>query len=173
MIQFTPPFPTFDHLTAALDYVRWGDETQTAACAAINPDAYLSKDHGFSFRTLHDTLLHMMGAQEIWLSRFSGHPLSARPSRNEFPSLLSIQAHWPKLHHRYAAFLAAKPDLSKVISWTTFDGKPASLELGHLLLHVLDHATLHRGQLNSMLKLSGATPPAVMYYTYILARRSN
>lgn len=167
------PLPTLEALNTHLDYVRWGDETQLAACNAVDPETYLSKDHGFSFRTLHDTLLHMLGAQEIWLSRFLGNPLSVRPGRNEFPTLASLQSHWPDLHNRIALFLNSNPDLTRTISWTTFDGKPQSLELGHLLLHALDHANLHRGQLNSMLKLSGVTPPAVMYYTYIVARRSN
>jgi uncharacterized damage-inducible protein DinB len=34
------------------------------------------------------------------------------------------------------------------------------------MLHVADHATYHRGQLNTMIKKAGGKPSPVMVYTY-------
>ena len=38
--------------------------------------------------------------------------------------------------------------------------------IGLCMLHVSDHATYHRGQINSMIKRAGGTPSGVMVDTY-------
>jgi uncharacterized damage-inducible protein DinB len=38
------------------------------------------------------------------------------------------------------------------------------------MLHVADHATYHRGQLNSMIKLAGGTPSPVMLYPFAISQ---
>ena len=38
------------------------------------------------------------------------------------------------------------------------------------MLHVVDHATYHRGQINSMLKQAGARPAAPYFQRYLASR---
>ncbi|HUB26491.1 MAG TPA: DinB family protein [Tepidisphaeraceae bacterium] len=56
-----------------------------------------------------------------------------------------------------------------MIRITTRAGKKLELPIGPPMLHICDHATYHRGQLNSMIKLAGGTPSPVMVSMYCLA----
>jgi len=54
-----------------------------------------------------------------------------------------------------------------MVAYRTFDGSSHEQSLGDLLRHVVNHATYHRGQLATMLRQLGRTPPAtdlVRYY---------
>lgn len=164
--------PTKDHLATLFEYVRWADHRQMDACRSVPPANYL-KDYGFSFRTVHDTLVHMCAAQEIWLTRWeSGGANSPQRmlDRSDLPDLESVRVHWGALHARLGDFVHRQTthSLAKRIEWTATDGKFYTLPLGHLIQHCLDHSTYHRGQLNSLIKLAGGTPVRVMYYTYLL-----
>ena len=51
------------------------------------------------------------------------------------------------------------------------DGTEYALPLGESIVHVFDHATYHRGQLNTMVKQGGGTPIRVSYWVYAVQRR--
>lgn len=49
-------------------------------------------------------------------------------------------------------------DLVRMISYENPPGTPWSYSLQHMLQHVVNHSTYHRGQLTSMFRTLGATP---------------
>jgi uncharacterized damage-inducible protein DinB len=151
------------------DYVRWCDDRQLDAARTVPPRGY-HQDFGFSFKTVHDTLLHMVSAQVIWLARWEGE-IGVKPlTRHEFPELEPLRVHWGGVHAQLGDFLhrLGTHSLSRRLEWTNSDGKFMTLPMGHLIVHCLEHATYHRGQLNSLIKLAGGVPARVMYYTWML-----
>jgi uncharacterized damage-inducible protein DinB len=58
--------------------------------------------------------------------------------------------------------------VNRVLSYQTFSFGPASTPIGHIIQHVVNHGTHHRGQVVTMLRQLGATPPKgmdlVLYY---------
>lgn len=160
--------PGKDHLIQLFEYVRWCDHRQLDACRSVPAENYF-KDYGFSFRTVHDTLVHMLAAQDIWLHRFE-NTTGKFLDRTDLPDLESTRVRWGGLHAQFGDFLHRQSNhsLMKKVEWTTQDGRFMSIPLGHLVQHCLDHATYHRGQLNSLIKLAGGTPVRVMYYTYVV-----
>jgi uncharacterized damage-inducible protein DinB len=164
--------PTLDHLRHFYRYVTWCDEQHLLACATVPAEGYL-KDLGFAFKTIHDTAIHMAGAQDIWLARFLGNTPTSFLSRKECPDLPALQRHWDGLHLRFSAYLEAldEADLKLPFTWTTVaNSTENTLPLGHVILHALDHSSYHRGQLNSMIRLAGGKPARnVMYSSWLLA----
>lgn len=161
--------PNKDQLTQLFEYVRWCDHRQMDACRSV-PAATYFKDFGFSFRTVHDTIVHMLAAQDIWLNRWEGRHRPKLLDRTDLPDLESLRVYWGGLHAQIGDFLHRQTNQSfaKKVEWTTTDGKFFALPLGHVVQHCLDHATYHRGQLNSLIRLAGGTPVRVMYYTYLV-----
>jgi uncharacterized damage-inducible protein DinB len=47
-------------------------------------------------------------------------------------------------------------------------GEWFSLPLGETMIHVVDHATYHRGQINAMIKMAGGMPAAPYYQRYLV-----
>jgi uncharacterized damage-inducible protein DinB len=45
-------------------------------------------------------------------------------------------------------------------------GEERVVPLGHAMIHVVDHSTYHRGQLNTMIKQAGGQPAMAYYITF-------
>ncbi len=56
--------------------------------------------------------------------------------------------------------------LISVVARNTY-GEQFSLPLGDTMIHVVDHATYHRGQINSMIRMAGGKPAAAYYQRYL------
>lgn len=153
-------------------YVTWADEQHLAAIETV-PAEGLTKDLGFGFKTVLDTAIHMAGAYHVWLSRFLGSTPTKFVSRDECPDLAALKTFWAGVHVRFDAYLQAveEAELAENLHWRSImTGDDNITPLGHCILQTLDHATYHRAQLNSMIKLAGGKPGRnVLYYNWVMA----
>ena len=146
-------------------YMAHADQEIARAAATVPDDAY-RRDQHISFGSIEKLLAHCIAAQSVWLQRLNGIDIPYKdvppPPRHE------LAQHWANLHHQILTFAAAQTpaSLSEPISFHNRAGHAHTAPRGALMLHVADHATYHRGQLNSMIKLAGGTPTPVMLYTY-------
>jgi uncharacterized damage-inducible protein DinB len=147
-------------------YVRWADLRCIDAAATVSAEAY-RKDFGFSFGTVHNTLVHMLGAQHIWVGRWKGDPGRAFPQGEDFKSLDALRDCWPKVHDEVRAFVEAQTDasLQARVEYVR-NGTAMQTTLWQAIAHCADHANYHRGQLNSLIKLAGGTPAQTMFVDY-------
>ena len=49
-------------------------------------------------------------------------------------------------------------------------GEQLTLPLGAMMMHVADHGTYHRGQLNTMFKQAGVEPVYTPYFRFALEK---
>jgi len=162
---------TTDEACNLISFMIWGDLAILDAAGALPPEKYF-QEQGISAGSIHKLLSHCMGAQWIWLERWLGRSPAARPDE-QYPTIDSIRQRWPRLHADLIDFVSQEtPDsLVRQIAYTDLRGQPASMPLNHQILHVVDHATYHRGQLNSMIRRAGGTPANTMYWSYVQAGR--
>ena len=52
--------------------------------------------------------------------------------------------------------------VDRVFEYKLFNGTPEDRPFGHMLQHLVNHATYHRGQVTTMLRQMGAAPPKRM-----------
>jgi uncharacterized damage-inducible protein DinB len=52
--------------------------------------------------------------------------------------------------------------VNRRIDYKLLNGQPSSSVFWHMFQHVVNHATYHRGQVTTMLRQLGATPPKPM-----------
>jgi uncharacterized damage-inducible protein DinB len=162
--------PDIDPRTIELlwNYMTYADEQEIAAVATV-PDEPYFRDQGISFGSIHKLLVHSCDAQRVWCERLEGNatPMFSDPSqitRNALPDL------WRESHKRLLAFASQQTadSLKHIHRFRTRKGDPYEMSRGAVMLHVCDHASYHRGQLNSMIKIAGGTPSPVMLYTWAL-----
>jgi uncharacterized damage-inducible protein DinB len=57
-------------------------------------------------------------------------------------------------------------DLLRTIAYTDMQGNPYESPLWQIVMHVVNHATLHRGQVMAMFRQLGLAPPPtdLMFY---------
>lgn len=155
-----------DYFVEQYAYVKWADLRCLDAAATV-PEAGYHKELGFSFGTVHKTLLHMMGAQDVWVGRWKGDSARVFPTIDTFPTLESVRLRWQAVHAELLGFVVEQTDesLMRRIDYTRNHVAHSNV-LWHVINHCADHANFHRGQLNSLIKLAGGEPAGTMHVDY-------
>lgn len=163
-----PPPDYFVHL---YEYVRWADLRQFEAAKLLGDDEYF-KDRGWSFGNIHKVQLHELAAQSVWLDRFVGNKPIWLFDEPRLAERQAIEPELRLLHDRFAKFLASQSptSLAAEITYLNLRGDKFTVPLWKLLVHVCNHASHHRGQLNSMIKLAGGKPVSTDYALYVLQK---
>lgn len=159
--------PQHTTLTLIYDYNYWATHQLLNACAALTPTQW-AQPQGHSWDSVHGLLVHMLGAERIWYTRWQGTSPKALAKPEEFPTLADVRAAWAETESQMLAFLARQEDasLQQVVNFTNTRGEPFAFPLGQLMLHVANHSTHHRGELAAMLALLNIPHPETDMYLY-------
>jgi uncharacterized damage-inducible protein DinB len=151
---------TVDDLRVLLDYHYWARDRLLDATEALTGDE-LTRDLGSSFRSIRDTLAHLHGAEWIWLSRWQGSSPTTMLPLDRFTDVAAVRAGWSQLEAQVRAYAGSLTDAA-VEEWMDYrllNGTPGRSKLWHMIQHMVNHATYHRGQVTTMLRQLGAAPP--------------
>ena len=144
-----------------LKYTLWADRKVLAAVRQVKQE-HLTWDAGASFGSLLGTFAHLLGAEQVWLSRFVGNPLASLPGLSDFPDLEALEAGfedlWPQLEFFMASLNEAQ--LQGLLIWTNSRGETNSRYLWQAIVHMVNHSTYHRGQIVMLLRQMGYEPPS-------------
>ncbi len=77
------------------------------------------------------------------------------------PSLTDPQQKWPPISHSLHQWLEPlqETDLATELSCIKPNGEEFRLSRSMIIVHMVNHSTLHRGQVMSMLRAFGVKPP--------------
>ena len=121
---------------------------------------------------------HMAGAEWIWLERWHGHSPTGPDvwtpwTTEQCASLQQLRSKWQPIIEKRAAYIANLSDasLSRDLSYKRFTGEDYTLPLVQQMQHVVNHATLHRGQVVGMIRQFGVTPPATDLLFYLMSQK--
>ena len=151
---------TQQDLLALVDYHYWARDRMLAAVEPLSSEKF-TRDLGNSFRSVRDTLSHLHGSDWIWLSRFQGtSPASGLP-HERFPDLAAVRTAWAETEAGLRAFVCGLDEaaLGRVVEYRLLSGQPGASPTWHIVQHMVNHATYHRGQVTTMLRQLGAAPP--------------
>jgi uncharacterized damage-inducible protein DinB len=166
--------PTPDLAATARDlllYTLWADRQVLDSLRGVAPE-HLVRDTGSSFPSVLATMVHVLGAERIWLSRFSGVSLQRVPTVEDYPDLLSLILAWEETVAALEAFLAGltTDQLAAPLTWTTTRGATHTAPLWQPVLHFANHSTYHRGQVVTMLRQLGYPAPSTDMVYWFLER---
>ncbi len=141
------------------DYNSWANHRTLEACAALN-DEQFTRDLHSSFRSVRDTLVHIMLVEWLWRERWLGRSPDKYPPASDFPNSESVRQRWAEVERNLLDYVSAlKPeDIDRVIAHKTTAGVPQSAPLSQMLQHLVNHGTYHRGQVATMLRQLDAKP---------------
>lgn len=150
-----------DEIRELYAYTRWADERVLRAVTEISNEQF-TRDMGNSFRSIRDTLVHILAVQWVWVSRCEGVSPREMPREWKECTVLELRRVWEEVAARQAAYVAKleESDLDREIRYTNTAGQPYASILTRVLRHVVNHATYHRGQVATMLRQLGRQPPS-------------
>ena len=146
----------------------WARARMLDAVGHLDEAAY-RRDLGSSFGSVHSTLVHILGAEEIWLSRWCGQTPAALISPDAFGSFGEVRQRWDGLEATLRGFLAGLTDegILRVIRYRDTRGNDHATPLWQMMQHVVNHSAYHPGQIATMLRQLGAKPAPtdlIVYY---------
>jgi uncharacterized damage-inducible protein DinB len=155
-------------------YTEWANARAVEAAEKLNAEQLL-RDVQISHKSILGTLLHMAGAEWIWLERWlgdspTGPQVWVQWQVSDSSTLEQLREKWQPLIAKRTAYLSRLTDaeLHSERRFTRLNGETASLPLGHQMQHVINHATHHRGQVIGMIRQFGITPPSTDLLVYLL-----
>ncbi len=145
-------------------YGRWQNRSLVAAAGTLT-DAERWMDRGAFFRSIAETLNHILWDDRIWLARLWCddaviREIGARHPYTEAPrDWLDYAGQRKALDDEIVAWAdrLTEADLSQAIRWVR-GGERVETEFGFKLVHMMNHQTHHRGQVHAMLTAAGTRP---------------
>ena len=150
---------TVDDITALVDYHYWARDRLMAAVEPLT-DEQRTRDLGSSFKSIHDTLAHLVAAEWAWHSRWRGVSPTSLEQAGEFPDFATVRTRWAGLEQQIRAYVAeaGAGGLERVYDYKSLAGAAGRAPLWQMVQHVVNHASYHRGQVTTMLRQIGAAP---------------
>jgi uncharacterized damage-inducible protein DinB len=148
-------------------YDRWANDLVFGCASKLTAEQF-TRDLQSSHPSVRDTLAHILAAEWIWLQRWLGISPKALFDPAEFPDVASLSAKLREVEQDQIKFIETLSDesLAEVIAYTNTKGERWEYPLGHLMQHVVNHSSYHRGQVTTMLRQLGANVVSVdlLYY---------
>ena len=151
---------TIQDLRTLLDYHYWARDRMLAALAPLTPEEFV-RPLGSSFSSIQDTLGHVYSAEWAWHRRWQGDSPKAQLPSETFPDVAAVTAMWAKTESDVRGFLESlgEAGVERTFEYTTLAGDPGSSVFWHMLQHVVNHGSYHRGQITTMVRQLGHSPP--------------
>jgi uncharacterized damage-inducible protein DinB len=160
-------------VTALRDYLAysaWASGRLVDAAAQLSLEQ-LTRDFGTADKSVLRTLVHVFGADRLWLQRMQGASPKSYLTAADY-ELSVLQNDWPTLHTRWLDWAAGLTDDAAAAehSYTDMSGKPWRQPVWQLVMHVVNHGTHHRGQVAGFIRAMGQTPPPLDFTAYCRTR---
>ena len=146
-----------DQIRSLLSHAAWADAAVQAALEAhASPPPLAVREY-----------VHIVGAEEVWLSRLEARPAEA-PVWPDL-SLREVTALARAVRAGYAGYgdRLAESDLDRGVTYTNSAGLTFTTPIGDILLHVALHGQYHRGKVNLLLRASDLAPAPVDFIAYV------
>jgi uncharacterized damage-inducible protein DinB len=150
-------------------YNQWMNNGIYEAAGKLSPTEQ-NKDRGAYFCSIIGTLNHIMVGDILWFKRFSGHPAGFK-SLEYFRTIEKPESLSSIVHVELADLASERQNMDRCILLFTSEltddettstlnyqnskGKEFNRNFGHLIQHVFNHQTHHRGQATTLLFQAG------------------
>jgi uncharacterized damage-inducible protein DinB len=170
---------TKDDIQLLYEYDRWANNRVLQAASTLSAEEF-TRDLGGSFRSVRDTLVHIVGSERTWLAYWkepfpnsafltdlwTQHDALFNP--NAFPDIAALQLKWAEVEREQVEFVnrVTNESLGRMLPVRT-----TQISLAHLMQHLANHSTYHRGQVALMMRQLAAEPLATDFAMFLMEGR--
>lgn len=161
------------------EYDRWANHSVLQAASTLSAEQF-TRDLGGSFASVRDTLVHIVSGEWGWLTIWKESALTSEFvtelwdrigltfDPKAYCDIASVRLKWAEVEREQIEFVNGVTDesLARMLPVRT-----THLSLGHLMQHMANHSTYHRGQVSLMMRQLGAQPVATDFARFLLVGR--
>jgi len=167
---------TKDDIKLLYEYDRWANNRVFEAASALSAEQF-TRDLGGSFGSVRDTLVHIIGGEWGWLAYWKepSHSFAfltdlrtrrdALFNPDAFPNIAAVQLKWAEVEKEQVEFVnrVTNESLDKMLPF-----RKTQIRLLHLMQHLANHSTYHRGQVALMMRQLDAEPLATDFHVFLV-----
>lgn len=161
------------------EYDHWANNRVLQAASVLGAEEF-ARDLGGSFGSVRNTLVHIIRGEWIWLKYWREPPVTpasladlvARAgvlfNPDVFPNVAVLQLKWAEVEKEQIDFVRTVTDelLDKMLPF-----RATQVKLAHLMHHVANHSTYHRGQVALLMRQLNAEPAATDFHVFLVEGR--
>lgn len=162
---------TNEMISDMVRYTEWASVTTLDACAVLSREE-LHQDLQTAYPSIWATLVHVYQADCRWWNRFQGIPVGTLAEFEPGSSLDELRERWQVTLDELIRFTSALSDdeLRAPLEFRTTKGTQFRQPIWQAIVHVVNHGTLHRGQILAMFRQIGRVPTSVDVMHYFRQR---
>jgi uncharacterized damage-inducible protein DinB len=167
---------TRDDIRLLYECDRWANDRVLLAVSALSTEQF-TRDLGGSLRSVRDTLVHIISGEWGWLAYWkepspsSAFATELRARRDAlfnpdaFPDVATVRFRWAEVERELAEFVNCQTNDSLE---TMLPVRTTQIRLSHLMQHLANHSTYHRGQIALMMRQLDAEPLATDFHLFLV-----
>lgn len=157
------------------EYDRWANHRVLQAASTLSDDQF-TRDLGGSFPSVRDTVVHLISGEWIWVNYWGGPSddpafFTELKTRREalfnpalYPNIAAVRAKWAEVEKQQVDFVNA---ITEKALAELHPARKTRLSLMHLMQHLANHSTYHRGQVALMMRQLGAEPLSSDFHEFL------
>jgi len=167
---------TKDDIQLLFEFDRWANNRVLQAASTLSVEQF-TRDLGGSLRSVRDTLVHIISAEWAWLtiwkepSPTSAFVMDIWPRLGNlfppdaFPDVAAAQLRWAEIEREQIEFVnrVTNESLGRMLPV-----RETQISLAHLMQHLANHSTYHRGQVALMMRQLAAVPVATDFALFLM-----
>jgi len=149
-------------------YNSWANKRILDAAAKATDEQFLAPN-SYPHGGLRGTLTHILFAEWIWRNCWQDISPTERIKPEDFPTLDLLRARWLEEEKALNAFVANLTDekLNSSFQYKNTRGEPLENILWHVMVHLVNHGTQHRGEAAAMLTELGHSPGDIDFIVFL------
>jgi uncharacterized damage-inducible protein DinB len=169
-----------DDVQLLFEYDRWANKSVLQAAATLSGEQF-TRDLGGGFKSVRDTLVHIVSGEWGWLTILKEPALTSAFvtelwdrieltfDPKAYRDIAAVRGKWSEVEREQIDFVSGVTDESLV---RMLPIRTTHLSLAHLMQHMANHSTYHRGQVSMMMRQLGGKPVATDFARFLLIGRS-
>jgi len=150
---------TVEEISVLFQYDEWATGRTLESVSSLSEESY-QRDLKSSHGGVHGTLVHIYGADLIWLERWKGKPTFGLISVEHVPTLDVLKGMWKRYRDELSEYVNGLDAgmLSAPLSYSDSRGNRHAEPLYRQMQHRVNHSSYHRGQVVTMVRQLGEKP---------------
>jgi uncharacterized damage-inducible protein DinB len=167
---------TKDDIQLLYEYDRWANNRVLQKASELS-DEQFTRDLGGCFRSVRDTLVHIVSGEWGWLAYWKepSHSFAfltdlrtrrdALYNPDAFSNVAAVQLKWAEVEKEQIEFVnrVTNESLEQMLPF-----RATQIRLVNLMQHLANHSTYHRGQIALMMRQLDAEPLATDFHVFLV-----
>jgi uncharacterized damage-inducible protein DinB len=160
-------------LILQIRFSAWATRRVLDSCAPLRSEE-LHRDLGNSYGGIHGSLVHIFRADSVWFDRLHGVSTGSLSTYEPAADFAEFSRQWLAMLDRWTSWAEGlgESDWERAVEYRNVKGESDIQPVWRIALHVVNHASYHRGQITTILRQLGYKPAAtdlIMYYRSLQA----